>query len=505
MFKENLSAFENMKVNLLANRLVPEKVPLVIQYNKQDLPDLLSETELSRALNPWGRKAFPAVALQGRGVMETFVAVVQDMLAAIAVKYNLKEKGLDPAAVPEVVAEAFASVLKQAGTSPPAAVQPPPPAAAVPPPSPASAGAPIAVSSRPAVAPAIVPQAPQPSSQQPAHARVVVSQPATSAPGSSLHAAPEAGLVSEALLHRSIKSNVELAEALATLVREMNLGLNAILTHAERLSLYGNSAPDKSSAAVTSIRQEGMRLRRFLQELGGAGAPSVGPAPAARPAAAARPGTPMIGTPVGPSPSVAAAPAAVAARSAPAAAGPGVPAAGPAGNASFDALLRETVGGVRGALDARSLSVQIQVPPGTALPRCPPNGLRGALAGLLEGAMAAAPPQSALSLRCERKPVLLRTRDGEVKRDFLMVALSPGAALTIEEQQKVVQGSGAGPVGQAARSIREMGGFVRFAPSLGAGSRPGSSFRRPERPGAAPALSTQGIVGRGGDHRKMKG
>ena len=30
-FKENLAAFENMKVNLLANRLVPEKVPLVLQ------------------------------------------------------------------------------------------------------------------------------------------------------------------------------------------------------------------------------------------------------------------------------------------------------------------------------------------------------------------------------------------------------------------------------------------------------------------------------------------
>ena len=35
MAKENLAAFENMKVNLLANRLVPEKVPLVFQYNKR--------------------------------------------------------------------------------------------------------------------------------------------------------------------------------------------------------------------------------------------------------------------------------------------------------------------------------------------------------------------------------------------------------------------------------------------------------------------------------------
>src|SRR4029077_4522804 len=88
LHKENVSAFENMKVNLLANRLVPEKVPLVLQYNKQDLPDLLPRPELDKTLNFWGRKAFPAVAARGEGVLETFVAVVQDMLAAISAKYN---------------------------------------------------------------------------------------------------------------------------------------------------------------------------------------------------------------------------------------------------------------------------------------------------------------------------------------------------------------------------------------------------------------------------------
>src|SRR5512146_2576505 len=80
MARENVTAFENMKVNLLANRLVPEKVPLVLQYNKQDLPDIMTDAELSKVLNPWGRPAFPAIAARGEGVMETFVAVVQDML-----------------------------------------------------------------------------------------------------------------------------------------------------------------------------------------------------------------------------------------------------------------------------------------------------------------------------------------------------------------------------------------------------------------------------------------
>ena len=121
MARENATAFENMKVNLLANRLVPEKVPLVFQYNKQDLEALLTRPELDRGLNPWGRKSFPAIAARGEGVMETFVAVVQDMLAAIAAKYNLREKGLDPEAVPEIVAEAFDVLLQKGAVGPPAA------------------------------------------------------------------------------------------------------------------------------------------------------------------------------------------------------------------------------------------------------------------------------------------------------------------------------------------------------------------------------------------------
>src|SRR5688572_15952621 len=125
LLKENQAAFENMKVNLLANRLVPEKVPLVIQFNKQDLPEVMDPAELNKVLNPWTRPSFGAVAAQGQGVLECFVAVVQEMLAAIAVKYNLKEKGLDPATVPQVVQEAFSSVLSQAASTaastPPAA------------------------------------------------------------------------------------------------------------------------------------------------------------------------------------------------------------------------------------------------------------------------------------------------------------------------------------------------------------------------------------------------
>ncbi len=49
--------------------LAGRNVPLVFQYNKRDLPEILSIAELDLALNPHGLPAFEAVAHRGEGVM----------------------------------------------------------------------------------------------------------------------------------------------------------------------------------------------------------------------------------------------------------------------------------------------------------------------------------------------------------------------------------------------------------------------------------------------------
>jgi signal recognition particle receptor subunit beta len=414
--KDNMSAFENMKVNLLANRLVPEKVPLVLQYNKQDLAELQPRTEMDRALNFWQRKAFPAVAARGEGVMETFVAVVQDMLAAIAVKYNLKEKGLDPAVVPDVVAQAFSALLKK--------VPPPPP------------GAPAGGSP----------------------ARVILAQTPDSEPIYPVQTGPAASPVSEELLHRAIRSNVELAEALSDLVKDVNVGLGTILSHADLLLSYRDEA--KRTAGIGEIQKEASRLRQRMQELGrvaatqggrpaaasaaGAAAPVVRPAPV--PVPASRPGPTPVARPAAPAPT---------------------PIPVPAG-AGLDSALTESTIAARTALDARKVAVESRVAPGTPPPRCPPANLRRALAALLHGVAAACPPGSSIVVRSERKPVLLRSKEGEVKRDFLMLALTHPAGLQPEDQQRILQGGDPGPLGEAHRLVREMGGFIRFAPLPGA-------------------------------------
>jgi signal recognition particle receptor subunit beta len=406
--KENQSAFENMKVNLLANRLVPEKVPLVIQYNKQDLANVQSEAELNRALNLWGRKAFPAVAARGEGVLETFVAVVQEMLAAIAVKYNLKEKGLDPASVPEVVAQAFANVLSKA--VPTSLTTPPPPA------------------------------------------RVIL-RAGDSGQFPAIQTSPDSGLVSEELLHRAIRSNVDLAEALANVVREMNIGLGSILSHAHLVLSSPEEA--KRTTAVSNIQRETARLRQIVQELGRVGALSPPPEPPAPPLVAPRP---PVSSPAPSGPSVSPPSAPALPQSAP----PSTPM-----GTGFLPAIQEAMTAARPILDARGVSVDIRIPPNTPAPRCPPPTLKRAATALLHGLAAVSAPGSALVLRSEKKPVLLRSKGGEVKRDFLMLALSHGASLSVEEQQRILQGASPGPLGDAHRLVREMGGFVRFAPLPG--------------------------------------
>jgi signal recognition particle receptor subunit beta len=461
MARENQTAFENMKVNLLANRLVPEKVPLVLQYNKQDLDRLLSRAELDRALNFWGRKAFPAIASRGEGVMETFVAVVQDMLSAVAAKYNLKEKGLDPEAVPQIVAEAFQTLLRKTpeqGLTPPP-VAPPvatpaslaaAPAAPAAPPRPAAPPLPVAVARASAVA-SMSAGAPPVAASMPA--RVVISQPDGAEPAYPGQAGPEVSPVSEELLHRAIRSNVDLAETLGRVVREMSLGLRAIYSRLE-----GLGGDDTARQAATAVRREVQRLYQILQELGraprAATAPGVAAAlPESAHAALAGSAAPTHGATAG---------RAAAPHHAPAAA-PAAPSTGPA--ASLDALLTEVASVVRPALGARAITLENHIPRGTALPRCSPAALRRAIASFLQALAALVAPSSAIAVRAERKPVLLRGRDGaEQKRDFVMIALTHAGGLDDGDQQRVLKGADAGALGEGFRAVREMGGFLRFAP-----------------------------------------
>ncbi len=79
--EENVRIFEALKKELAAVGYDFNTLPFVFQYNKRDLPDIVSVEELNQRLNPEGKyKYFEAVAIEGKGVMETLKAISQEVL-----------------------------------------------------------------------------------------------------------------------------------------------------------------------------------------------------------------------------------------------------------------------------------------------------------------------------------------------------------------------------------------------------------------------------------------
>jgi small GTP-binding protein len=83
---ENIESLQNLQANLVEQGVDARGVPLVIQYNKQDLPSdlILSTQELDEALNFWNLPSFAAAALQGTGVFETLKAASEMVLRKLS-------------------------------------------------------------------------------------------------------------------------------------------------------------------------------------------------------------------------------------------------------------------------------------------------------------------------------------------------------------------------------------------------------------------------------------
>ncbi|MBI5343637.1 MAG: GTPase domain-containing protein [Deltaproteobacteria bacterium] len=76
----NVESLENLQVNLREQGFDGDKIPLVMQYNKRDLPQVASVAELHALLNHRNVPEFETVATTGVGVFETLKAVIKMVL-----------------------------------------------------------------------------------------------------------------------------------------------------------------------------------------------------------------------------------------------------------------------------------------------------------------------------------------------------------------------------------------------------------------------------------------
>ena len=76
----NLDTLDDMIENLKDYEIDIEEIPLVFQYNKRDLPNILPVEKLRADLNRWNRPDFEAIATKGIGVLETFKEITRQVL-----------------------------------------------------------------------------------------------------------------------------------------------------------------------------------------------------------------------------------------------------------------------------------------------------------------------------------------------------------------------------------------------------------------------------------------
>ncbi len=83
MLQANIESFHNLEENLGEMGLSLENIPLVLQYNKRDLPGICSVEELNQALNRGQWPSVESSALNGTGVFETLKTVSKMTLLAL--------------------------------------------------------------------------------------------------------------------------------------------------------------------------------------------------------------------------------------------------------------------------------------------------------------------------------------------------------------------------------------------------------------------------------------
>jgi hypothetical protein len=80
---ENVESWHNMRSHLSSFPQPTGGLPIVVQFNKQDLPNALPGTTLRYILQLNGYPGIEAVALEGHGVFDTLKTILHDVMSRV--------------------------------------------------------------------------------------------------------------------------------------------------------------------------------------------------------------------------------------------------------------------------------------------------------------------------------------------------------------------------------------------------------------------------------------
>lgn len=90
--EDNIASLNNLEENLTMYKYKIENIPMVIQYNKRDLPNALSIEEMHQYINRYNHPWIEAVASTGAGVFDTLKLIGKNVIDDINKRYILAYK-----------------------------------------------------------------------------------------------------------------------------------------------------------------------------------------------------------------------------------------------------------------------------------------------------------------------------------------------------------------------------------------------------------------------------
>lgn len=238
MVDANLESFGNLRENLAEIGLDLDELPVVLQLNKRDLPNILPREELHKLLDPEGRyESVETSALTGQGVFETLKLISKLTLKnlrkrmmgdepATKIAPIVRERGLaTPKAAESAATRASAPVIAPAQKSPAEAPAVEKPAA-------------------PSVPPAVeIPTAPQ--------------QPAAPVAAAGTETAAPAAVETTGVKHVKVRSSVDVMAELDSLRKRATQGTRKSSTSAlDALSALG-AMTTKKPARPFAVKANG--------------------------------------------------------------------------------------------------------------------------------------------------------------------------------------------------------------------------------------------------------
>jgi mutual gliding-motility protein MglA len=88
----NRASFIDLRTNLKENGLDLRKLPLVIQFNKRDLPNIRPDDEIAQMAQHGREPVYKAIATRGDGVLETFLGLVTVTWARLDAEHDFSKK-----------------------------------------------------------------------------------------------------------------------------------------------------------------------------------------------------------------------------------------------------------------------------------------------------------------------------------------------------------------------------------------------------------------------------